>query len=167
MKRLPMSAAAAAALLLTLAQAAPAQDLATSVVGVWKMKNFESVEVESKKVLRPFGENPAAYYVFTKGGEFISATFSSDRKSPASASPTDPERIELFKTMSATSGTYKVQEGKVAITYDGSWIQGWTGKTQICEVTVSGTTMTIRSPPQPSGSTGVMIVFTAVLEKVE
>ena len=46
-----------------------AQDLATSVVGVWKMKNFESVEVESKKVLRPFGENPAAYYVFTKGGQ--------------------------------------------------------------------------------------------------
>ena len=33
------------------------------------MKNFESVEVESKKVLRPFGENPAAYYVFTKGGQ--------------------------------------------------------------------------------------------------
>ena len=100
-------------------------------------------------------------------GRFISATFSSDRNSPAGASPTDPERIELFKTMSATSGTYKVQEGKVAITYDGSWVQGWTGKTQVREVTVSGTTMTFRSPQQPSGSTGVMIVFTAALEKVE
>lgn len=60
---------AALAFLLALGQPVSAQDLATSVVGVWKMKNFESVEVESKKVLRPFGENPAAYYVFTKGGQ--------------------------------------------------------------------------------------------------
>ena len=47
---------AALAFLLALGQPVSAQDLAT-------------VEVESKKVLRPFGENPAAYYVFTKGGQ--------------------------------------------------------------------------------------------------
>ena len=165
--RRTLIAAAAAAFALTLAQPLRAQDLASQIVGVWKMKNFESLEVESKKVLKPFGESPAAYFVFTKGGRFISATFGSDRKPPAGAGPTDAERVELFKTMSATSGTYKVQDGKVAITYDGSWIQGWTGKTQVREVTVSGTPMTYKSPPQPSGSTGVMIVFTAVLDKVE
>jgi len=150
-----------------LAQPVLAQDLASQLVGVWKMKTFENLEVESKKVLKPFGENPAAYYVFTKGGRFISVTFGSDRKPPAGGGPTDAERIDLFKTMSATSGAYKVQDGKVAITYDGSWIQGWTGKTQVREVTISGTTMTYRSPPQPAGSTGIMIIFTAVLEKVE
>jgi hypothetical protein len=70
---------------------------------------------------KPFGEDPSAYYVFTKGGRFINVSFSSDRKPPAGAGPTDAERIELFKTMSATSGTYKLQDGKVAITYATAW----------------------------------------------
>jgi len=156
-----------AGLLLLGASSVLAQDLAASVVGVWKVKTFEVEQIETKKITKPYGEKPSGFFVFTKT-RFFSITLGSDRKPPAAASPTDAERVELFKSMSATAGVYTVEGGKVTITYDGAWNPQWIGTTQIRAVEISGTTMTFKSlTPVASALSGVKIIFTAVLEKVE
>lgn len=52
-------AALATTFVLALAVPVSAQDLASQIVGVWKLKSFETTEVESKNVIKPYGDKPA------------------------------------------------------------------------------------------------------------
>ena len=40
---------------------------ASSIVGVWKYTSFFDKEVETGNVIKPFGETPSGYIVYTKG----------------------------------------------------------------------------------------------------
>jgi hypothetical protein len=57
---------------------ASAEELALRLVGVWRVKSFEGVDVQSKEAYKPFGENP--YYVFTKGGRYLKGNSSGTYK---------------------------------------------------------------------------------------
>ena len=66
-----LMSAVALALLLTWAQPATAQDLASQLVGVWKYTGVTNTEVASGKIHKPFGDNPNGYYIYTKGGRLL------------------------------------------------------------------------------------------------
>ena len=153
-------------LLFALGHPAAAQDSA-SVVGTWKVKDFSSVEVESKKTLRPFGEKPSGYYIFTDDGTFIAVVYNSERKAPAGAAPTDAERVELFRSMAVTTGRYAVAGTKVTIDIDGSLVQSPVGTKQVREAKIAGNTMEFVSPQISAPQTGQQIVFTVTLERAK
>ena len=161
-----MIVAAAAAFALTLAQPAAAQD-SVSIGGAWKVKDFSSVEVEGGKTLRPFGDKPSGYYVFTDDGTFVAVVYNSERKAPVGTAPTDAERVELFKSMGVTTGRYTVAGAKVNIAVDGSLVQSPVGTTQVREAKVSGNTMVFVSPQVKAPQTGQLIVFSVTLERVK
>ena len=143
-------------------------NLASSIVGVWKYTSFIDKEVESGHVLKPFGENPNGYIVYTKGGHIVFSLVGDNRNAPASAKPTDAERIALFKSSGSGGGTYKVEDNNtVAITWNASWNQWWTGRTQKRQVEIEGNKMTIASAPTKSVATGREIIFVITLERVE
>ena len=123
--------------------------------------------METKKTLRPFGEKPAGYYVFTEDGTFVAVVFDSARKAPATAAPTDAERVELFKSMGVTTGRYTLAGSKVTIAVDGSLVQGPVGTTQVREAKLSGNTMEFVSPQIKAPQTGQPVVFTVTLERVK
>jgi hypothetical protein len=159
------TSAAAIAFVLAFGLPVAAQD--AQVVGAWKVKDFTSVEVETKKTLRPFGEKPAGYYVFTEDGTFVAVVFDTARKAPAAAAPTDAERLELFKSIGVTTGRYTLAGSKVTIAVDGSLVQGPVGTTQVREAKLSGNTMEFVSPQIKAPQSGQPVVFTVTLERVK
>ena len=71
----------------------------------------------------------------------------SDRKPPATANPTDAERLGLERTAAWTSGTYRIEGDKLINRYDTSWHQVWTGTERAVTFAIDGKTLTTTSPP--------------------
>ena len=155
-----LSSAATLALVVTLAQPVAAEDLATSIVGAWKLTSFERKEVASGKTERPFGERPIGQFIFTGGGHSSWFITGENRKPPASPQITDAERVDLFKTMAACSQTYKVEGNKLVETCNASWNQLWTGMQRANTVEIKGNALTVTTPPfkNPQGVESIAIV---------
>ena len=136
------------AFLLTWAQPAPAQDLASQLVGVWKYTSLSVKQVATGKISHPFGENPTGHIVYTKGGHVAFLLVGDNRKVPAGPSATDAERINLFNTMGAASGTYKVEDNNtIIVSYTTSANQIWSGTTQKRHFEIMGNKLTLTTDP--------------------
>jgi len=166
MKRTLMSAIALA-FLLTLPRPAPAQDLASQLVGVWNLSSQMRKEVATGATLKTYGEKPTGYLIYTRGGLLTFIIVGTDRKAPASPNLTDAERIELFKTMSFGSGTYKVEGNKVVTRYDTSWHQLWTGRDISAQTEINGKTLTVTTEPFKAAADGKEVVVVTTWERVE
>jgi Lipocalin-like domain len=164
MKRF-VTLAAATALSTTFPISVSADDLATQIVGVWKIQSNYNKELATGKMNYPLGEKPAGYVVYTKGGRLIFALVAGDRAKPA-ASATDAERVALYNTLASGSGSYKVEGDTLTVTYDTSWLQTWTGTTQKRKIAISGNRLTVTSEPTKL-SDGKEVVFENVLERAE
>jgi hypothetical protein len=157
-----------AAALLISAKGALAQDLASSIVGVWKLTAFSTKEVATEKVAKPFGDHPSGYFFFTRNGNVAFFAVGQDRKPPASTAPTDAERAELYKTMiAAFTGTYKVDGARVIMQVDASWNQAWTGTQQPRNIQIAGRQLTVTTPPLKNLISGPEIVVTAIFDRAE
>ena len=145
---------------------APAQDLQSSIMGVWKLSSFTRKDIQSGEMANAVGERPVGYLVYTKAGRILVFLVGSDRKAPEKADATDSERAELFKSMIGYTGTYRVEGGKIIVRADASWIQSWTGidRTQVAEVVGNRLiiTTTVKSPRD-----GRELLVTNVWERVE
>jgi hypothetical protein len=166
MKRILISAAAIA-FALSLAQPAAAEDLASSIVGTWKMTSFIRKDVGTGKTIKEYGEQPVGYNMYTKGGLLLVFAVAEGRKAPATPNPTDAERIELFNTMYGYSGTYKVEGNKLVYRVDGSWNQRWTGTDVVRQAEIAGNKLTIVTPTFKGIMDGQDIVVTTTFERVE
>jgi len=144
-----------------------AQD-ASKIVGVWKVVDITRKEIASGKTDKPYGEKPGGYYIFTAGGHFFWNFVADNRKPPDGPAPSDMERVELFKTLSFGTGTYKSEGGKLLLRYDSSWIQSWTGAERSISIPeVSGKTMTLSSATFKHPISGVDAMTTNAYERVE
>jgi hypothetical protein len=159
--------AVALAFLLTLQSPAPAQDLASQVVGVWKLSSQLRKEVATGATLASYGEKPIGHLIVSRGGHSTFVIVGTDRKAPASPNLTDAERIELFKTLAFGSGTYKVGGNKVVTHYDTSWHQLWTGRDISVQAEIEGKTLTFTSDPFKASIDGKEIVVVTTWERVE
>jgi hypothetical protein len=153
--------------LLTLAQPATAEDAPSSIVGFWKMASFTSKVVETGETRLNFGEHPGGYTAFSRNGNFVHLVVKDSRKAPAGADLTDAERAELFKTMAAFSGTYKVEGNKIIFHYEASWLQSRTGTNETRTFEISGGKLMVSSAPIKSGLDGKQVVNTWTLERIE
>jgi lipocalin-like protein len=148
-----------------LAVPAPAQDLASQIVGVWKYTSLTTTDVASGKVTRNFGDKPNGYFVYTKGGRIIFSLVGDNRAKPTGA-VTDAEAIALFRTLAAGSGTYKIDGNAVTFTYDSSWLETWTGTSQKRKVEIDGNKLTVSAQIKVP-ATGADAVLVTTFEKVE
>jgi len=165
MKRI--AAFAVGLLLLTTSQMpAAGEDLASQLVGVWKFVGVSNKEAATGSVTHPFGEKPIGYLVYTKGGRLIFSVVGNDRARPAGAVATDAERLRLYDTLAAGTGTFKTDGDTLMTTYDSSWLQTWTGTTQKRKAVIAGNKLTITSDPYKNLE-GKEITFEAVYERVE
>ena len=151
---------------LILPQPASARDLQTSIVGVWKLTSFTRKDVQTGQVTNVFGEQPVGYLTYTKAGRIFAFLVGTDRKAPASAEPSDSERVELFNSMVGYTGTYKVDGGKIVVRADASWIQSWTGVDRTQDAEVIGNRLTITATLK-SPRDGREVLTSNVWERVE
>jgi hypothetical protein len=148
-------------------QPAAAQDLATQIVGTWKMTSFVRKELGTGKESRFYGDHPVGYSVYTAGGTFFIYLVGEGRKRPDPANATDAERAALYNSMYAYSGTYKAEGDKLLYQLDGSWNETWTGTQRAVIAKVDGDRLTINSMPFKGGATGIEVVVTNTFERVK
>lgn len=145
---------------------ARAQDLASTIVGVWKVLSVETKEVNSGKAVRPLGD-VIGTFVFTRGGRFSGMVFSVNRKAPAAPNATETERVALFNSMVAYNGVYRIDGNKLDLTIDNSHIQSWNGTQRQFTVELSGTRLMGRTAPLKAATTGLDVFAEFIWEKLE
>ena len=95
-------------LALVIAMAATQPSLAAdpqSVVGTWKVVSFEAVSPTTGEREPARGEHPSGYTIFTPDGRMSVLITNEGRKAPG----TDQDRANLFQSMVAYTGTYRVE----------------------------------------------------------
>ena len=93
------------------------------IVGTWRVLSFEREVLETKAVSHGFGGHAMGFLTFTPDGRMMSMVVDSTRKPPAQPTPTDAEAVDLFRTMLAYVGTYRVQGNEIIIHVEISWNQ--------------------------------------------
>ena len=114
------------ALLLVIVQPSFADNRA-KLLGIWKIVSWES-EIQATGERRPFfGKNPTGYIIFTPEGRFMGILTGEGRKVPK----TDQDRAELFKSVFAYTGIYRLEGDKFITKVDVSWNPAWVGTEQV------------------------------------
>ena|SRR5690348_12203640 len=138
-----------------------------SIVGVWRVKNVETKELISGKIAQPFGDHPTGTFAFTQGGHMLGMQYGSNRQAPAGPKATETERAALFSSMSAYSGTYRVEGKQLIITVEDSSIQSWNGSLRLLNIDIEGSRLTGTSEPFKSLVNGLDVVGIVTWERLE
>ncbi|WP_109143469.1 lipocalin-like domain-containing protein, partial [Bradyrhizobium sp. SUTN9-2] len=100
-------------------------DLKQKLVGVWKLESFVTESVETKERRYTQGEKPNGYLIITPE-RLMTVITGQGRK----AAQTDEERVALFRTLFAYTGTYKVEGDRLTTKVEVSWNESWVGTDQ-------------------------------------
>ena len=147
---------------------APAQQMIDNpLVGTWKMMSWTRELTATREKSDAFGPNPRGWINYSPSGRMMVLVVKNDRKGPAAIVPTDQERVALYGSMLAYSGTYTVDKEKVVHHIDTSWNQAWTGTSQTRFYRIDGKTLTLTGAPAKDAIDGQESVYTVVWEKVE
>jgi len=112
--------------------------------------------------------NPRGFISYGKDGRVLVLIVRAPRPLPeALEKTTDPQRADLFRTMTAYGGTYTFDGSKVEHSIDISWNEVWTGTRQVRSVTRQGDRITLTTPPFPFHTDGRMSVNMLVWEKIK
>jgi Lipocalin-like domain len=153
------------ALTFALSLAAMADD--NSIVGTWRIQSLVREVIATGERQNEFGEKPGGYISYQPDGRMFVMFVADNRIKPSSASPTDEEKVKLFGTLIAYSGTYVLDRDKVTHKIDVSWNQSWTDDEQVRFYKLEGKMLTITSAINKSprdGREGRVIVM---LRKVQ
>ena len=150
---------------LTFAWSAAAQDLQSSLVGLWKVTSVANKLVPSGEITHPFGEHPSGNELFTRGGHVMFSMFGEHRNVPGQPNTAGVDRTALFNALVAYTGTYKVDGSNVIMHFEASANPAMSDRTYLAEI--SGDKLTLTSQPFTSGITGQRIITIRTFERVE
>jgi hypothetical protein len=148
---------------LTFAWSATAQDLQSSLVGLWKVTSVANKLVPTGEIVHPFGEHPSGNELFTRGGHVMFSMFGENR--PGRTNTTEVDRAALLNALVAYTGTYKVDGSKVTVHFEASANPGMSDRTYAADI--SGNKLMLTSEPFTSGITGQRIITIRTFERVE
>ena len=150
--------------LISAALPAHADDIASAIVGVWKLESHIRKDVLSGKTLHLYGQNPTGHSVFTRGGYHAFVIVGDSRDAPTGANATDMERIDLFKGYGI--GTFKIDGNKVLSRYDATWHQQWTNEDISAQAEINGDLLTLTTTPFTSQIDGVQIIVISTWKRI-
>jgi hypothetical protein len=144
---------------LILVQPCFAAGSAKKLLGSWKLVSFEVVWQATGEREFPFGKNPTGYIIFTPQGRVMSLITAEGRKGPQ----TDQDRADLFKSMLAYTGIFRVEGDKFITKNDVAHNPVWVGNVQMRLFTVDGdrlqtTSLYVPLTPQPQKGTSQAIL---------
>ena len=102
-------------------------DDSAKVLGTWKIVSWET-EFQATGEREPvMGKNPMGYLVFTPEGRMMTVITGEGRKAPK----TDQDRADIFKSLFAYTGMYRLEGDKWITKVDVSWNPAWVGTEQV------------------------------------
>ena len=150
---------------LTFAWSATAQDLQSSLVGLWKVTSVANKLVPTGEIVHPFGEHPSGNELFTRGGHVMFSMFGEHRSVRGEPNSAEVDRAALFNALVAYTGTYKVDGSNVIMHFEASANPAMSDRTYLAEI--SGDKLTLTSQTFTSGITGQRIITIRTFERVE
>ena len=104
------------------------------IQGIWRLVSFE-VEFQATGERQNFmGENPTGYIIFTPEGR-MTVIITNEGRKPAT---TEQDRADLFKSMVAYTGLYRVEGDKWITKVDVSANPAWVGTEQTRSFKING-----------------------------
>jgi hypothetical protein len=138
-----------------MAQDTPVRPLSRDLIlGSWRMTSWVTRDVA----------NPRGTVVYTPQ-RVTFLIIKNNRTSPEQLPPSDEEKILLFDTMFAYSGTYTVESDRVVHHVDLSWNEAWSGTDQVRFCKVDEQTLTYTSPPAKNPFDGREVVHEVTYER--
>jgi hypothetical protein len=154
----------ASALFLAIPLAAPAAE--SDLHGTWKMISQSQKVVDTGEVRAGRGKTPRGYVTFGPDGRMMGVILNEQRPKPESvAKMTDQQRIELFNTMNAYAGTYKLEGNKLTYRFELTHNEV-PARASVREIKIDGRKLTMVNEPAPATADGKMVQTTTVWEKV-
>jgi hypothetical protein len=131
------------------------------LVGSWKMVSYQRV-LDNGEPQNGLGEHPKGVVILTPEGRAVLLTAADGRK-PAT---NDAGRAELWKSMVAYSGKYRVEGDDFITSVDVSWNEEWNGTEQRRHFKIEGDKLILTTSPAPSPIyPGKMYYARAVFER--
>ena len=122
---------------------------AESLYGTWRLLSNTRELVATGERVEISGQAPQGFITYGRDGRMSAIIVGDNRpKPPDLAKLTDQERAELFKTMAAYAGTFKVEGTRVLHHVDISWNENWTGSVQVRSFRLEGRRLIITADPR-------------------
>ncbi len=96
------------------------------LLGTWTMMSWKKEAVATGETVDNLGPNPVGYLTYGPDGRMHVIAVRRDRPLPESIPPTNTEKLGLFDSLLAYSGTYTVDDKKIIHHVDVSWNQAFT-----------------------------------------
>ena len=126
-------------------------DDASRLAGVWQVNTVE-LEYQASAVKEyPRGKSPTGFLIFTPDGRVTALLTNEGRKAPA----TDQDRSDLFNTMVAYSGKYRIEGDKWIAKVDVAWNPALLGTEQARTFRFVGERLQEITPWVPRGDRGM------------
>jgi hypothetical protein len=138
------------------------------LAGTYRLISFKTTVVATGETKDAFGKAPQGYIIYGRDGRMMTLFVKDERPKPNDlATMTDQERADLFKTMTAYSGTYDFDGKTVTHHVDVSHNQIWTGTNLVRNVTFEGRKVVLTTVPAPASFDGKVSVSVLTWEKVD
>ena len=138
-----------------------------SIIGIWQLKEFSQLLLDTSDVVRPFGDAPTGYIHYSIGGHMLVFLTAGQLPRP-SEGYSDAERAEIHKRIiNGYVGTHTVEGNKVIHHVLTSARPDFIGKDQSRFFEINGNVLTIKTAPLKTARSGESAVSTLIFERVE
>lgn len=162
-----MKAATFVAILIIATSFSANAQVGEELYGTWRLVSFTWQVVGTGETSDLFGKAPHGFINYGRDGRMFAIIVSDNRPKPTDlAKMTDQERAELFKTVIAYAGTFKLDGSRIVHNVDISWNENWTGTAQVRNFRIEGRRLIISVDPQ-LGTEGRQITAVLTWEKVQ
>jgi lipocalin-like protein len=133
-------------------------------LGTWRMRSWTYEIVSSGERRDALGADPHGWIIYSPERVMV-LVLKRNRKKPVGPLPTPEEKLALYDTMFAYSGTYTVKSDRVIHHLDMSWNEAWTGTEQVRFCSIEGDILTYTSAPAKNPLDGSEVVHTVKFER--
>ncbi|MFZ5827035.1 MAG: lipocalin-like domain-containing protein [Bacillota bacterium] len=137
------------------------------LVGTWRILTFEMRAADGQVALRPLGERPTGYLLYSAEGYMSAAVSAPERTAwsvPDQLLAPEEERAAAISGLMAYSGRYEVVDGAVIHYPEAAHMPNMVGAPQRRFFVIDGDRMTLTSPPFRAG--GQPVTVSATWERV-
>jgi hypothetical protein len=123
------------------------------LIGVWRLVSSQATVTHEGKTEVFTTKNPKGYLILTPWQRMMTVSVGGhgDRKKIPTS---DADLCELWKSMLAYTGKFRVEDDYLVTNVDVAWYELWTGTEQRRRFELDGDKLTVVTKPQPIGGTG-------------
>jgi hypothetical protein len=141
-------------------------DRGNPLLGTWRLESLTTVYQDNGEKVEFYGAHPTGFLSYGADGRMYVILVSQGRVAPTGDSPRDEEKVALFNGMVAYAGSYEITGDSVQHHVDISWIQSWTGSTQVRTFRIDGDRLYLQSPPAKDFTNGRVSTATIVWTRI-